>query len=922
MASTSKTPQQIEQEIEKAKKAINISNYKQITDKKAYYTRWVFTWNNYLEQDERKLDIFAHKYCKYLIYGRETAPTTGTKHLQGYIHLLKRFTFNQMKNFLGDQISLFVAYKTDLANYRYCSKSGDFYYYETSLFGSQTESSTNNNVKSKKLTTKERIDIAWDLAKNEKFEEIDRDILLKHGKQLKAIKMEYYSNIEENLYYDQGDKNYFHCHNLWLWGETGTGKSFFITYFIDGINRWWKRRCLRLNQPYFPLRIFNHQKTKWWCGYMGEEIIVINEVNPTFCSWYANEIKEWVDQYPFNAEVKGSNIGKIRPQFFIFTSNYNLDECFCEMRGRDVLKDEITGKPKLLTEDIKAMHRRMKVIKRTKEDKNKLVRWPCFKQLDDYLDNFEDYKIKMQTIKDNYDNEVVKYNNTSNIIIIDETEKTIKKSTKKDKGKQPAESPKKRKANSQPSSSKSTPKNKKLKKKSPKKPSKPEVGICEKCQKAKIKNYITNIWLCELCEKDPLSCTCSPMSELKNKNPLFNNLNYDSIIEINYSFIDNINSDKVITSTQNNSKSIIQDDIEEIPSSPLKEKSLQRQNAFIYDSQNKQYIGEAPSTSDFCSTPNSEHYNSDDDFMPDNRKTKPQEESTDYEELNIDMDELKKIEKDIEILKEESNKNEQDLADDQETYANIPQFDGTDDSLIDEYGNVFKSEKQKYFINKKIQLILKYNEYIRKIKIAFDKHKINEITFIRQLKKYETDKQKIINEFELFKYHYPENCDYKGLDLCYYCKSGVINSCSCTGEYIYNIPAETFEEKLLWIEHRKQIDQLNKLNIALTTTFKEIIELDDCIFNIWKYKYRIDDMRKEKCDLLAKFPFIKKYDTLGKHYNDKLCYYCNFGVKKFCECSGKFIYTDQQGQKWDESEDHTDDAYDQWHEQDRPDYQY
>ena len=68
--------------------------------------------------------------------------------------------------------------------------------------------------------------------------------------------------------------------------------------------------------------------------------------------------------------------------------------------------------------------------------------------------------------------------------------------------------------------------------------------------------------------------------------------------------------------------------------------------------------------------------------------------------------------------------------------------------------------------------------------------------------------------------------------------------------------------------------------------------------------------------------FIKKFDTLGKHYSDKLCYYCNYGVKKFCECSGKFIYIDKNGEKWDESEDHTDDAFDQWQEQDRPNYQY
>lgn len=890
MTSTNKTSQQINQEIEKAKKAINISNYKEITDKKAYYTRWVFTWNNYLDQDERKLDIFAHKYCKYLIYGRETAPTTGTRHLQGYIHLLKRFTFNQMRNFLGDTIRLFIAYKTDLANYRYCSKSGNFYYYETSLFGSQTESSINNNIKSKKLSTKERIDIAWDLAKNEKFEEIDRDILLKHGKQLKAIKMEYYSNIEENLYYDQGDKNYFHCHNLWLWGETGTGKSFFITYFIDGINRWWKRRCEKLHQTYLPLRIFNHQKTKWWCGYMGEEIIVINEVNPTFCSWYANEIKEWVDQYPFNAEVKGSNIGKIRPLFFIFTSNYNLDECFCEMRGRDVIKDEITGKPKLLTEDIKAMHRRMKVVKRTKEDKNKLVRWPCFKHLDEYLDNFESYKLQMQIIKDNYDKQVVIYKNT-NIQIIDETQKIIEKAntpTKKDKGKQPYESPKKRKQVEDKHSSinTSTPQNKKTKTtyicETPKKP---EIGICEKCLKYKIKNSLTEDWWCELCEKKPEDCTCSELNVIKISKPK----NSDDLKEMSNSFISDINNDSVLTSTQNDSTSI--------QSSPLLNKSLERQNAVFYDNNNDLFIGEPPSTLDIPTTP----------VFPELHEN----DSYDIETIHISEDELKEIENKIELIENEQKVPQ--LSNSQETYDNIPQVDGNNDELEDEYGNIFKSTKQKYFINKKIQLIQEINKYIRKIKYCFDKKQINEITFIRKLKEYETKKQKIINEFELFKYHYPDNTKYKTYELCWYCKGGVINACSCTGEYLYNIPAENFEEKLQWIEHRHHINQLKEINSELCILFNEIIELNDNCFNIWKYKDKIDILRKEKTNLLIKYPYIKKFDELSKNYSTKLCFYCNYGVSKFCECFGKFVYTDKNNTKYNDEniidEDHDFDVY-------------
>lgn len=904
----------------------DLSTYKNINTNKTLLTRWVFTWNNYTEQDISKLKIFAQKYCKYLIYGYEEAPTTNTKHLQGYIHLLRRLSLSQLKGILGPVPAFYMAKKNDLANYRYCSKSDNFYFYESGLGGTQTESS-NYYEKPKRLSTKERMEIAYDLAKEERFNEIDKDLLIKHGKVLKNLKMENLE-VEENLYYDQGEKNYFHCHNLWLWGDTGTGKSFFITYFVYGINEWWKEYCEKNNKAYLPLRTFNHQKTKWWCGYMGEEIVIINEVNPVFCSWYANEIKEWVDQYPFNAEVKGSNLGKIRPLFFIFTSNYDLDECFCEMNGRDIKRDPITNEKKYLTEDIKAMHRRMFVIKRTKKDKNTLVKWPNVLDLEEYHDTFETYKNNMKLIKFNYKNDnFTKPLKNKTITIVDETCKTIEKATssnsstpkkqkspkknktssKKNKGKKPADSQNQNENTT--SDIFETPKQKyKRQLQIPDKPNKQDIGTCEKCNRPKIYSKVSDGWMCNGCYYYSNDCTCIPLKQLKH-------LSFDDIEEINDSFITTINDDKVATSTQINSTSILQDDIEEIPSSPLRDKSLERQNAFLHDSNNHIYIGEPPTSLDFCKTPTFDTIeSSDDDFII----THEESQSPNQQQSLQIKEDLKKIEQDIQTIQEDLNKSINELADDQETY--IPQVDGADDELIDEYNNVFKSKKQKFFIHKQIQLVIEINKYIRKIKMAYHHKQIGEITFIRKLKEYETKKQFYINKYELFKYNYPDNSTYKDIDLCWYCKGGCINQCSCLGEYIPNIPAENFEEKLLWLENRKNIEQLKDINLKLTTTLKEIVELDDCLFNIWKYKNKIDQLRSIKTNLLCRFPFIKKYDSLGNHYSEKLCYYCNYRIKKLCECNGKCTYTDKNGNKFTEDDDlDQDQAFDQWQEQDRHD---
>lgn len=44
--------------------------------------RVCFTLNNYSEEDERRIQEGTEFY-RYAVYGRELAPTTGTRHLQG-----------------------------------------------------------------------------------------------------------------------------------------------------------------------------------------------------------------------------------------------------------------------------------------------------------------------------------------------------------------------------------------------------------------------------------------------------------------------------------------------------------------------------------------------------------------------------------------------------------------------------------------------------------------------------------------------------------------------------------------------------------------------------------------------------------------------------------------------------------------------
>lgn len=47
---------------------------------------WCFTLNNYTLKEYEALQ---NQECRYLLMGKEIAPTTGTPHIQGYIQLNK-----------------------------------------------------------------------------------------------------------------------------------------------------------------------------------------------------------------------------------------------------------------------------------------------------------------------------------------------------------------------------------------------------------------------------------------------------------------------------------------------------------------------------------------------------------------------------------------------------------------------------------------------------------------------------------------------------------------------------------------------------------------------------------------------------------------------------------------------------------------
>lgn len=82
--------------------------------------RWMYTLNNYTDEECNglvSLDCIRH------VVGRETAPTTGTPHLQGYIRFKDPVRFSWWKNQFP-RASVRVPDGTETQNAVYCSKAG------------------------------------------------------------------------------------------------------------------------------------------------------------------------------------------------------------------------------------------------------------------------------------------------------------------------------------------------------------------------------------------------------------------------------------------------------------------------------------------------------------------------------------------------------------------------------------------------------------------------------------------------------------------------------------------------------------------------------------------------------------------------------------------------------------------------------
>lgn len=246
--------------------------------------RYCFTVNNPTDEDCESVHALSkYKHTVYLIVGTEVGEQ-GTTHLQCYVVFNEQMRFNRVKRLLP-RAHIEVAKGSSSSNKVYCSKDGNFE--EFGVCPADSGASA---------TQKSKWDEARDLARAGDFDKIDSSMYIRY---------------RGNFHQIHDDANAATAcipvlSNLWIYGDTGCGKSRYAWEHYPGAYR------KGLN--------------KWFCHYIKEPVVIIEDVDPSHFKWLGSFLKLWSDHYPFMAERKGGS-RMIRPEKFVVTSNYRLREC-------------------------------------------------------------------------------------------------------------------------------------------------------------------------------------------------------------------------------------------------------------------------------------------------------------------------------------------------------------------------------------------------------------------------------------------------------------------------------------------------------------------------------------------------------------------------------------------------------------------
>jgi len=231
-----------------------------------------WTLNNYNDADVAALRMYASE-CKYMVFGYEIAPTTGTPHLQGYTAWENPRSIDKfMKIFITKGVHIERTRGSPLQASDYCKEDGKF-----EEFGELP----NQGVRTDWIEAHDM------LLKGEEITEVIN--LHPHLLPCQRALREFKNLLLKPLHRE--------VNVIVLYGDSGTGKT-------------------RFAYDKYP-DLYSKPRGDWWDGYTGQKTILLDDYYGyiPYC-----ELLRVLDRYPYQVPFKG---GFVQAQWntVIITSN-------------------------------------------------------------------------------------------------------------------------------------------------------------------------------------------------------------------------------------------------------------------------------------------------------------------------------------------------------------------------------------------------------------------------------------------------------------------------------------------------------------------------------------------------------------------------------------------------------------------------
>lgn len=242
------------------------------------FRNFVFTINNWSEEDKERCQTMYDKYGTYLVYGEEVGEN-GTPHLQGYMEVKNALSLKSISKQLN-RAHIEKRRGTALEAANYCKKDG-----KIEEFGSISKQGERCDI-----------ELTYEMAKKS----VKMQDFLETKPNLQLIKI---FEIAQQAY--QKDRD-FVPEVTWIWGPTGVGKTQWVVQREKDL--WISGKSLR-----------------WWSGYENQEAVLFDDFRGDFCTFH--ELLRILDSTPYTVEVKGGS-RKLNSKRMYITSCYPPEKVY------------------------------------------------------------------------------------------------------------------------------------------------------------------------------------------------------------------------------------------------------------------------------------------------------------------------------------------------------------------------------------------------------------------------------------------------------------------------------------------------------------------------------------------------------------------------------------------------------------------